>query len=70
MIDAVPVNILSFSASGEPTYINKRYQDYLGLSVPSFDISTGTGNARSFIPKTSPKCTAPYRTASKQARLS
>jgi PAS domain S-box-containing protein len=37
MIDAVPVNILSFSAAGEPTYINKRYQDYLGISVPHFD---------------------------------
>jgi PAS domain S-box-containing protein len=37
MIDAVPVNILSFSAAGEPTYINKRYQDYLGLSGPQFD---------------------------------
>jgi PAS domain S-box-containing protein len=37
MIDAVPVYILSFSAAGEPTYINKRYQDYLGLSVPHFD---------------------------------
>jgi hypothetical protein len=37
MIDAVPVNILSFSAAGEPTYINKRYKDYLGLTVPHFD---------------------------------
>ncbi len=37
MIDAVPVNILSFSAAGEPTYINKRYQDYLGISIPHFD---------------------------------
>ena len=37
MIDAVPVYILSFTASGEPTYVNKRYQDYLGFSVPSFD---------------------------------
>ena len=37
MIDAVPVYILSFSAAGEPTYINKRYQDYLGLSGPHFD---------------------------------
>lgn len=37
MIDAVPVYILSFSAAGEPTYINKRYQDYLGLSVSHFD---------------------------------
>jgi PAS domain S-box-containing protein len=37
MIDAVPVYILSFSAAGEPTYVNKRYQDYLGFSVPSFD---------------------------------
>jgi PAS domain S-box-containing protein len=37
MIDAVPVNILSFSAAGEPTYINKRYKDYLGLTIPHFD---------------------------------
>ena len=37
MIDAVPVYILSFTASGEPIYINKRYQDYLGFSVPTFD---------------------------------
>jgi PAS domain S-box-containing protein len=37
MIDAVPVHILSFSAAGEPTYINKRYRDFLGLSVPHFD---------------------------------
>lgn len=37
MIDAVPVHILSFSATGDPTYINKRYRDYLGLSVPHFD---------------------------------
>jgi PAS domain S-box-containing protein len=37
MIDAVPVNILSFSAAGEPTYINKRYKDYLGISIPHFD---------------------------------
>ncbi|SDR44476.1 hypothetical protein SAMN05519103_03220 [Rhizobiales bacterium GAS113] len=37
MIDAVPVYILSFTASGEPIYVNKRYQDYLGFSVPSFD---------------------------------
>jgi PAS domain S-box-containing protein len=36
MIDAVPVYILSFTAEGEPTYVNKRYQDYLGFSVPSF----------------------------------
>jgi PAS domain S-box-containing protein len=36
MIDAVPVYILSFTASGEPIYVNKRYQDYLGFSVPSF----------------------------------
>ena len=37
MIDAVPVNILSFTATGEPTYVNKRYEDYLGFVVPSFD---------------------------------
>ncbi len=37
MIDAVPVHILSFSAAGEPTYINKRYRDFLGISVPHFD---------------------------------
>lgn len=37
MIDAVPVHILSFSAAGEPTYINKRYQDYLGISISHFD---------------------------------
>ena len=37
MVDAVPVYILSFSAEGEPTYVNKRYQDYLGFSVPSFE---------------------------------
>jgi PAS domain S-box-containing protein len=37
MIDAVPVNILSFSAAGEPTYINKRYKDYLGITIPHFD---------------------------------
>jgi PAS domain S-box-containing protein len=37
MIDAVPVHILSFSAAGEPTYINKRYRDFLGLSIPHFD---------------------------------
>jgi len=36
MIDAVPVHILSFSAEGEPTYINKRYRDYLGLSIPHY----------------------------------
>jgi PAS domain S-box-containing protein len=37
MIDAVPVHILSFTPAGEPAYINKRYRDYLGLSVPHFD---------------------------------
>ena len=37
MIDAVPVYILSFTAAGQPTYVNKRYQDYLGFSVPHFD---------------------------------
>jgi PAS domain S-box-containing protein len=37
MIDAVPVFILSFTADGVPTYINKRYQDYLGLSIPHYD---------------------------------
>jgi PAS domain S-box-containing protein len=36
MIDAVPVHILSFSAEGEPTYINKRYRDYLGLAMPHY----------------------------------
>src|SRR5262249_45528248 len=25
------------SAAGKPTYINKRYKDYLGLEVPHFD---------------------------------
>ncbi|WP_065751602.1 PAS domain-containing sensor histidine kinase [Bradyrhizobium paxllaeri] len=37
MIDAVPVYIFSFTAAGQPTYVNKRYQDYLGFSVPHFD---------------------------------
>lgn len=37
MIDAVPVYILSFTASGKPNYVNKRYQDYLGFSISSFD---------------------------------
>jgi PAS domain S-box-containing protein len=41
MIDAVPVHILSFTATGEPTYVNKRYQDYLGSSVAHFDSLQG-----------------------------
>jgi PAS domain S-box-containing protein len=36
LVDTVPVYILSFSPTGEPTYVNKRYADYLGFPVPSF----------------------------------
>ena len=69
MIDAVPVYILSFTASGEPTYVNKRYQDYLGFSVPSFD--SLQEQLRAIIhPDDFAEMHARYQIASKQASLS
>src|SRR5690606_20942419 len=37
MIDAVPVNILSFSASKKLTYASKRYLDKVGAPLSSID---------------------------------
>ena len=37
LIDAVPINILSFSPSGKVTYVSKRYLDHLGLSQSHFE---------------------------------
>ncbi|RCS21893.1 PAS domain S-box protein [Phyllobacterium salinisoli] len=37
MVDAVPVNILTFTPDGKPSFVNKRYQDFLGINFPQFE---------------------------------
>jgi PAS domain-containing protein len=44
MIDALPINILSFAPSGRITYASKRYLDNVGVGVPRRGVG-GEGRA-------------------------
>ncbi|MGX9121048.1 PAS domain-containing protein, partial [Mesorhizobium sp. BHbsci] len=37
LVDAVPVNIITFTPDGKPSFANKRYQDFLGFTLPHFE---------------------------------
>jgi PAS domain S-box-containing protein len=37
LVDTVPVNIITFTPDGKPSYANKRYQDFLGFTLPHFE---------------------------------